>query len=346
MNVSHDGLPEIPEWSPVILTVYNRPEHFRTCVTSLQANQGANQTTLYISSDGPKSPKDVGEVEKVRQVIQEISGFKEIVVFAPSENTQGKIKAQVVAEVKARHAAYIFAEDDIFFAPDFLTFVNSGLRAFAGNQEILAVCGYLYPDFPVATQSQLYLKCFTAWGYGTWSDRAAFSERQAEVAREIFSNKTLFHTASKHLPHTIRLSREILRGNLVAGDITACNRLFIEEKFCIFPPATLVKNMGFDGSGEHCKQDLTYSRQKITTESVLLDPEKPVERDVEGQKFLYKTFGGRVFTTLNNLIFLEYQTPAGAMRTVLTRFNDLTWGLLLGSYSLLRTLRNAAYQRK
>lgn len=339
------SLQSVPKWSPVILTVYNRPEHFRTCVASLQANKGAEHTTLYISSDGPKSSRDAKAVAEVREFIKEIVGFKKVVVFAPPENTEGKIQAQVVSRVKAEHPAYIFAEDDIFFGPDFLTFVNSGLRAFAGHPEILAVCGYLYPDFPITTHSQLYLKCFTAWGYGTWSDRDAFSERQVEVATEIFSNKALFSAASKNLPHTIRLSREILKGNLVADDITASNRLFIEDRFCIFPPTTLVKNLGFDGSGEHCKKDFTYSRQKISMESVLFDLEKPVTKDAKGQKFLFRIFGGRFLTVLNHLIFLEYQVRPGALRNLLSRSIDIVWALLSGGYSLLRTLRNASHKK-
>lgn len=337
-------LSPVPEWSPVILTVYNRPEHFRTALASLRANKGAEHTTLYISSDGPKSLTDSEDVLEVREVIKAIEGFKDVIVFAPNENTRGKIKAQVIAEVKAKHPAYIFAEDDIFFGPDFLSFVNSGLRVFAGNSKILAICGYLYPGFPVETESQLYLKCFTSWGYGTWSDREAFTERQDQVAREIFASRSLFDSASNLLPHTIRLSREILRGNLVAADITACNRLFIEDRFCVFPPATLVRNMGFDGSGQNCKEDFMYSRQQIKSVDLALDPKEPVALNSQGQKFLFGIFGGRFLTTLNRLIFIEQSMRAGWMQKFLTRFIDVVWEFLSAGNSLLRTVRNTLHK--
>lgn len=335
----------IPEWSPIILTVYNRPEHFKTCVSSLLTNDGASETVLYISSDGPRSETDQAAVSEVREIIANISGFKDVVVFAPEENTNGRIQADVVAAVAAKHPAYLFAEDDIFFSTDFLTFVNAGLRAFAEHKEILAVCGYLYPDFPSTDASQLYLKCFTAWGYGTWSDRPAFYENQLEVAQRVLSTTELFREANRTLPHTIRLSREVLRGSLVADDITASNRLFIENKYCIFPPATLVKNMGFDGTGAHCREDLTYARQKLATRAVHMDAHKPVVENKRGQKFLFTIFGGPVFWILNHGIHWEHTVRDPGAKRFLTTTNDVLWKTVLGLYSWLRGVQNSIGKR-
>jgi hypothetical protein len=345
MSHAHKNPMAIPEWSPIILTVYNRPEHFKTCVNSLATNDGASETVLYISSDGPRSETDQAAVAEVRDIIANISGFKEVIVFAPKENTNGRVQADVVAAVAAKHPAYLFAEDDIFFSTDFLTFVNAGLRAFAGHKDILAVCGYLYPDFPSTDASQLYLKCFTAWGYGTWSDRPAFYEHQQEVAGRVLSTPELFQAANRTLPHTIRLSREVLRGSLVADDITASNRLFIENKYCIFPPATLVKNMGFDGTGAHCREDLTYARQKLATRAVHLDINKPVVDNERGQKFLFRIFGGPVFWILNHGIRWEHTVRSRGAKMLLTATNDLLWNTVLGLNGWLRNVRNNIAKR-
>ena len=41
--------------SPIILFVYNRPEHVQKCITSLLANDLATESDLYIYSDAPKN---------------------------------------------------------------------------------------------------------------------------------------------------------------------------------------------------------------------------------------------------------------------------------------------------
>lgn len=330
----------------MILTVYNRFTHFQNCVTSLQENEGAEKTTLYISSDGPRSIEDRASIERVRDFIRDISGFKEVIVAAPLTNTKGKIKDEVIRRVRGRHSAYIFAEDDLQFASNFLKFVNRGLQEFASNPRILAVCGYLYPNFPISTGTQLYLKCFTAWGYGTWSDRGDFSSRQREIASQIFADRSHFQTASRLLPHTIRLSREIMKEKLLADDVTACNRLVLEDQYCVFPSATLVRNTGFDGSGEHCALDLTYLLQELSPSCPTIDPEKTIEFDEKGQEFLFHFFGGRIVTMLNFFLLLEYSSRWRALGAPLKLFNELIWALASRMNRIFLAVRNSRYNNE
>ena len=45
---------KIKQYAPVLVTVYDRPNHFKQCIESLLKNPGVSETTLFISSDGPK----------------------------------------------------------------------------------------------------------------------------------------------------------------------------------------------------------------------------------------------------------------------------------------------------
>ena len=61
--------------SPIILFVYNRPDHVQRGVASLLANELASQSDLYIYSDAPKNEDAKEAVEKVREYIHTVKGL-------------------------------------------------------------------------------------------------------------------------------------------------------------------------------------------------------------------------------------------------------------------------------
>src|SRR5690349_12825151 len=72
--------------APIALFVYNRPEHTRRTLKFLQQNLLADESRLFIFSDGPKSKKDQQAVEAVRDLIQNAEGFKSVEVVIRKEN--------------------------------------------------------------------------------------------------------------------------------------------------------------------------------------------------------------------------------------------------------------------
>ena len=65
------------EYAPVALFVYNRLSHTMRVVKSLQSNNLAYKTELYVFSDGSKNVKADGEVIRVREFVKNIKGFKQ-----------------------------------------------------------------------------------------------------------------------------------------------------------------------------------------------------------------------------------------------------------------------------
>ena len=56
--------------APVILFVYNRPEHTLKTLEALQANELSSQTELYVFCDGAKSNATSEQLEKISQTRQ------------------------------------------------------------------------------------------------------------------------------------------------------------------------------------------------------------------------------------------------------------------------------------
>ncbi|MBD3843276.1 MAG: glycosyltransferase [Campylobacterales bacterium] len=72
--------------APIVLFVYNRPRHTKQTVEALQNNELANESELFIYSDAPKNENVVAKVNKVREYIKTIDGFKKVTIIERDKN--------------------------------------------------------------------------------------------------------------------------------------------------------------------------------------------------------------------------------------------------------------------
>ncbi|MBL0226753.1 MAG: glycosyltransferase, partial [Geobacteraceae bacterium] len=111
--------------APVTLFVYNRPWHTRRTIESLQLNDLAADSDLFIYADGPKSSDHAGVVQEVREFIRGIGGFKSITVIEREQNL-GLARSIIfgVSEVVNKFGRIIVLEDDLVTSRHFLQFMN------------------------------------------------------------------------------------------------------------------------------------------------------------------------------------------------------------------------------
>ena len=72
--------------SPIILFVYNRPDHTKKCIASLLANELSAQSELFIYADAPKNEDSEEAVMKVREYIHTVEGFKSVTIVERDRN--------------------------------------------------------------------------------------------------------------------------------------------------------------------------------------------------------------------------------------------------------------------
>src|ERR1700754_948887 len=101
------------ELSPVLLFTYKRLDQTRQTVEALQRNHLADESELYIFSDGPKSGADADKVERVREYLKTIDGFKKTTLKMADRNQglAGSIIAGVTELINI-HGKVIVLEDD------------------------------------------------------------------------------------------------------------------------------------------------------------------------------------------------------------------------------------------
>jgi hypothetical protein len=296
------------EKAPILITVFDRPKHFRSCIESLAKNQEAKDTILYISSDGPTDAESAVRVAEVREYVKSIVGFKKIISLLPPVNTNSEVKIKAYDELRTNHCRYILAEDDNFFSPTALKFFNNALDIYEKNEKIIAVSGYMYPRFPAKGYEQVFLQIVACYGVALWRDKDIGPPHFDEIglAKEVLGDKNLFKQISRVLPHSSLMIQAIAEGRLTAGDVTRSIIAIKQNKYSVYPSVSLVRNMGFDGSGEHCGVNNIYATQKICDEEIIFNLAKPIEVSSFDVKWLNTFFGGKFAQIYGQLVFFKF----------------------------------------
>lgn len=241
--------------APIVFFVYNRPKHTETVLNALKKNTLAKDSLLYVFSDAAKKEKDFENVNKVREIINKINGFKEVII-SEAETNIGCADSIIsgITKVINEHGKAIIVEDDILTAPNFLEFMNEALNKYENDRRIFSISGYNVPmQIPENWRSPVFLTYrYSSWGWATWKDRWNEADWDVLGWQEIFTDKTknkLFRRGGDDLPYILRAQ---MNGTIDAWDIRWYYSHYSRDRFTVFPTYSLVENIGFDGSGIHC----------------------------------------------------------------------------------------------
>lgn len=238
--------------TPVLLFCYNRPLHTAKTIAALQTNPESKATDLHIFVDGPKNDKDKEKVQEVRKLVNEVSGFKSVVIKESLEN-KGLANSVItgVSEKIEKYEQVIVLEDDMLVTKDFLSFMNEALGFYQGNKLIGSISGYSFqPQIPSDYAEGVFLcKRASSWGWGTWKDRwervdwelqeyEQFIESKAQKEEFILGGRDL-------LPMIVKYKRGIID----SWAIRWTYHHHSQNQYCLVPVLSKVQNIGTDGSG-------------------------------------------------------------------------------------------------
>lgn len=255
--------------APILLFVYNRPDHTRKTVESLKLNRLAKESILYVFSDAAKSAKDVVLVKKVRKYIDSITGFKQVIVHKRKRNL-GLANSVItgVNEVIYLSKKVIVVEDDLQSSSQFLDYMNSALNFYENDKKIFSVTGYNYPDalmkIPTSYHYDVYISNRpSSWGWATWLNRwvkVDWEVRDFNLFWKDKQSKFLFNQGGEDLSNMLL---EQMNGKIDSWAIRWAYSHYTNRSFCLHPIKSLINNIGNDGSGTHCdkmKRDIYFNR--------------------------------------------------------------------------------------
>src|ERR1700712_5483420 len=156
--------------APIALFVYNRPDHTRRTLSYLQKNLLADESRLFIFSDGAKTPADDVKVEQVRQLIKETDGFKSVRVIKSKENlglANSIIKG--VTQLVNEYGKVIVFEDDLLSSPYTLQYFNEALTRYADEDRAMHIGAYMFGLEDKKLPETFFYRAATSWGWATWA---------------------------------------------------------------------------------------------------------------------------------------------------------------------------------
>jgi len=265
----------ISNLSPVVLFVYNRPDHAENALMTLRANDYAEDSTLYIFSDGPKlnaTDEQKRDIEETRKVIRKEKWCKEVIIIESDKN-KGLANSIIngVTDVIAKHGKVIVLEDDLLTSPYFLKFMNEALSYYEDKKAVFSISADRPPAkkliLPENYQYDVFvsLRNFST-GWATWNDRWSLVDWEMKKLDAFLSNSEqvrAFNRGGEDLTKMLIMQRN---REIDSWSIVFTFAHFAHHAVSILPNNPYVDNIGFDGSGVHSL--VTVSQRKDITKAV------------------------------------------------------------------------------
>jgi hypothetical protein len=238
------------EAAPIVLIVFNRPEHTYRILEALKANSLAGESILYIFSDAARGREDETKVNEVRAIIRQASGFKKIILNESDRNMGCSPSVlTAVSTVLALHGQCIVVEDDVLVSPLFLQYMNEALAFYKEDKTIFCIGAYCPPfRMPEHYPEDIFLlNRFCSWGWATW--KSAWDKISVEPSLILndlanAANRKAFAESGADLLRTFSRDPDI-------WDLRVTYGLWKQGLRTVFPVVSLTANIGRDGSGVH-----------------------------------------------------------------------------------------------
>jgi hypothetical protein len=268
--------------APIVLFTYNRPWHTKQTVEALQKNIYAEQSHLFIFSDGPKTEKDEPKVKEVREYLKTIKGFKNIEIIERDKNW-GLANNIIdgITKVVNQYGRVIVLEDDLVTSPYFLKFMNDGLNIYEEEEKVISVHGYVYPI--KGLPEIFFLRGADCWGWATWKRGWDLFEKDGKKLLDELEKRKLtkLFDFNGAYPYTKMLKNQV-EGKVDSWAIRWYASAFIQEKLTLYPGISLVKHIG--DLGTHVKDSSLFDVE-LSEKPIFVKRIPPIEDPQVRKKF-------------------------------------------------------------
>ena len=240
------------ELAPVVVYTYSRLKHLEQTISALQSNFLAKQSVLYVISDAAKTADHKPFIDKVREFLDGVGGFREVVRIYREKNlgTPRSIH-EAEAQVIGDHGYVISMEDDNLSSRNYLNFMNEGLQAYEDDPSIFSICGYCPPiDVPEGFNSEYWFYNWNlSWGYAMWKKK---HDRVYPLLNQYddFGRQGLLRKVRKkggwYITDALRVDYQ---KKAIFPDAVLCTKMTGQGYRSVIPTVSKIQNIGSDGSG-------------------------------------------------------------------------------------------------
>lgn len=279
------------ELAPILLFVYNRPQHVERGLASLLQNAEAGSSELYVFSDAARTEAEEEAVREVRNIVHATTGFKQIHVIERTGNW-GLARNVIdgVSTIVNQYGRVIVLEDDLVVSPYFLQFMNEALDAYADEPRVghIQACDFTQDTALPAT---FLIQWTGSWGWATWQRAwAHFNSDGSSLLRRLEERKLTRRFDFNGTYGFTRMLRRQIAGKNNSWAIRWNASLFLKGILSLNVGRSLVSNEGLDGSGTNSVSGDPYVSH-LWMKPLEVKKISPIEENEDARKAFERYYG-------------------------------------------------------
>lgn len=287
--------------APIIIVVYNRPQHTRKMLEALENATLASQSNIYIFSDGAKDAANINLVNQVRAILREPRNFNNINITERSKNIglANNIITGIQSVLQA-HGKAIILEDDLIISKHGLEYFNDALTAYQPDEKVMAISGYMYPiKDKSALDEGFFFRVPNTWGWATWDRAWKHFETDITKSTKDFSKDDIRRFSIDYSEDFWKQVKQIKAGKINSWAIHWYLSVFNQNGLVLYPRESMIQNIGTEGSSTHSDEDIIYDSE-LASKPISTFPNKIEEHKVAYNKiqFFYKHRKGTLFSRI------------------------------------------------
>lgn len=251
-----------------IVFTYNRSIHTEKVLTALSQNETIPEK-LFLFQDGLKKEEHRKEWEKVNNLIKKVDWCDcEVIVSGENKGLSESIVCGI-NYVFQDYDAVIVLEDDCVPQPSFMTFMYQSLEKYACAEDVYTINGYTYPIEVQGNGTDAYfIRRACSWGWGIWKERWSHYEQNYRMLGHVMNDSELaeqLHVWGEDLESYLLGN---IYGNCDSWAVFLALMVIERRGYCLYPYKSLIKNIGFDGTGVHSKIKEKKKEPQLNSETV------------------------------------------------------------------------------
>jgi len=259
----------IYDFAPIVLFVYNRPWHTKETLSRLEKANLAQDSVLYIFSDGAKTPKQEQDVNEVRRIIRGRWNFKSVYVIEREKNIG--LAANVidgVSTVIQKYTHVIVLEDDVLLSQHSLQYFNDALTLYINEEKVMHIGSYMYNIDKTGLDETFFTRLVSSQAWATWDRAWQHFEPDTEKLIVQFDRKKIKAFSFEHSMNFWRQINLQRKGLINSWAVRWYASVFLQGGLGLQCSSSLIINIGHDGTGVHSEIsdmfDTEIKKDKVT----------------------------------------------------------------------------------
>lgn len=273
--------------TPIALFTFKRPEHTAKTLEALARNPEFADLPLFVFCDAARRDNERDAVEATRAIVRDLPHPQKTVLEREKNAGLAASIIEGVGRLCRDYGRVIVLEDDLIVSETFLAFMLKALDRYESDPQVMQVSGHAFPvESFKDTDPVLFLPFISSWGWATWDRAWAAFDPKAKDWQAILRDRKLSRTFDIDgvYPYSAMLASQ-MEDRIDSWAIRWNWSVFKKNGCVVYPPVSLVTNIGFDGTGTHRSANAQFEVQQVASGSRIAFPDPPAEPDRKDRRY-------------------------------------------------------------